>query len=394
MRPRRAAGIALVVVLLASAFALGLFLTARSTGSAPRTAAPGSSGKRPSALQEVRQALIGSYYRPVGRDVLEEPTITGLLEQLGDPNTDYLTAPEYDALKNQTARSYSGVGLTVEPSRAGLVVTSALTGPARAAGVRRGDIIVRIGGRPAGKLTFEQALNLIKGENGTVVHLTLRRPNGGRLSVTVVRQEISIPSLRARSVRFQGAKLGHIRLLSFPEATAERLQEAVASLVERGAKGIVLDLRDNPGGLLPQAVQTVSVFLDEGVVCTIAGLHQEETVYEVTGSATYPDLPLVVAVDRGSASAAEIVAAALQDHARAVVVGKRTYGKASVQSIWPLSNGTALKLTTALYQTPEGRDLTGEGVRPKPRVVDDPLTRVDEVMRVAQIALLEQLAAA
>jgi carboxyl-terminal processing protease len=391
---RRAAGIALVLVLLAGAFALGLFLT-RSTGSETSAAVPTrSSDTRPSAIDEVREALSSSYYKAVDSEILGEPTIAGLLEKLGDPNTDYLTAAEYDALKKRTARSYSGVGLTVEPSRAGLVVTSALSGPAREAGIRRGDIIVRIEGRPAGKLTFEQALNLIKGEKGTVVHLTFRRPNRGRLNVTVVRQEIAVPSLHAQTVRFQGAKLGHIRLLSFPDATAERLREAAESLVERGAEGIVLDLRDNPGGLLPQAVRAVSVFLEDGVVCTIAGLHQEETVYEVTGSASHPNLPLVVTVDDGSASAAEIVAAALQDHARAIVVGRRTYGKASVQSIRPLSNGTALKLTTAMYRTPAGRDLTDKGVRPRLRAVDDPLTRVDEVLRAAQAALLEQIAAA
>jgi carboxyl-terminal processing protease len=395
MRSRRAAGIALVVVLLAGAFALGLFLTARSPGILPERETPRASGAPgPSAMEEVRQALIGSYYRAVSPEVLSEQTITGLLEKLDDPNTDYLTASEYEALKNRTARSYSGVGLTVEPSRAGLVVTSALSGPAREAGVRRGDVIVRIEGRPAGKLTFEQALNLIKGEKGTVVHLTIRRPHGKRLSVTVVRQEIAVPALRARPLRFRGTRLGYIRLLSFRDATAERLREAVGSLVERDAKGIILDLRDNPGGLLPQAVRAVSVFLDEGVVCTIAGLHQEETVYEVSGSASYPNLPLVIAVDRGSASAAEIVAAALQDHDRAIVIGGRTYGKASVQSIRPLSNGTALKLTTALYRTPAGRDLTGKGVRPKLRVLDNPLTRVDEVLRAGRAALLEQIAAA
>ena len=225
MTPRRAAGIALVSFLLAAAFALGLFLTARSPGILPPThrasGCPGvaAAGDRRGA----RGSRAASYYRPVERDVLEQPTITGLLRELGDPNTDFLTAVEYDSLKSRTARSYSGVGLTVEPSRAGLVVTSALNGPARQAGVRRGDIIVRIEGRPAGKLTFDQALNLIKGEKGTVVHLTLRRPEHGRLRVTVVRQEITLPSLRARLIRFHGAKLGYLRLLSFPDATAERL---------------------------------------------------------------------------------------------------------------------------------------------------------------------------
>jgi carboxyl-terminal processing protease len=395
MRKRRAAGIALVLVLLAGAFALGLFLTARSDAILPESEPPVATGEpRPSAIMEVREALANSYYEPVGHDVLEEETIAGLLERLGDPNTDYLTASEYQVLKNRTARSYSGIGLTVEPSRAGLVVTSALGGPARAAGVRRGDIIVRIEGRPAGKLTFEQALNLIKGEKGTVVHITVRRPDRGRVTLTVMRREISVPPLRARASRFRSTRLGYIRLLSFPDAAADRLREAAATLVKSGAKGILLDLRDNPGGLLPQAVRTVSVFLEEGVVCTIAGLHQEETVYEVTGTASQPSIPLVVVVDRGSASAAEIVAAALQAHDRALIVGGRTYGKASVQSIRPLSNGTALKLTTAMYKTPDGRDLTDRGVRPKIRVMDDPLTAADEVLRVAQAALVKEIAAA
>jgi carboxyl-terminal processing protease len=394
MRTRRAAGISLVAFLLAAAFGLGLFLTLRSPGIVSTTREQSADRNRSHrGIDEVREALATSYYRPVSRDVLQKSTIDGVLEQLGDPNTDFLTAVEYDLLKSRTARSYSGIGLTVEPSRTGLVVTSALVGPAREAGVRRGDIIVQIEGRPAGKLTFDQALNLIKGAQGTVVHLTVRRAHATRLRVTVVRQEIAVPSLHARLVQFRGLKIGYIRLVSFPDAAAERIRQATASLVGRGAKGIVLDLRDNPGGLLTQAVRTVSLFLDEGVVCTLSGLHQEDMTYEVAGEAAYPNLPLVVAVNHGSASAAEIVAAALQDHERALVIGHRTYGKASVQSIRPLSNGTALKLTTAMYRTPAGRDLTGAGVRPKVRVVDDPLTDVDEVLRSAELALLQLLAA-
>jgi carboxyl-terminal processing protease len=394
MRYRRAAGVALVVFLLAAAFGVGVVLTASPSEilqkPASRALAPSRS---PRTIDEVRRALASSYYRPIARDVLDEPTVTSLLRELGDPNTDFLTANEYETLKKRTARSYAGVGLTVEPSRAGLVVTSALPGPARAAGVRRGDIIVRINGQPAADLTFEQSLNLIKGEKGTVVHLTLRRSDGARRRLIVVRQEIALPSLRARLLRFHGAKLGYVRLLGFSDSTAERLREAAASLVKRRAKGIVLDLRDNPGGLLTEAVRAVSIFLDDGVVCTIAGLHQEETVYEVTGGATYPKLPLVIAVNRGSASAAEIVAAALQDHERAVVVGKRTYGKASVQSIRPLSHGAALKLTTAMYRTPDGLDLTGRGIHPGIRAADDPLTRLDELLRSAERALLQQISA-
>src|SRR5207247_10057477 len=175
-----------------------------------------------------------NYYRQLGPDVLSKPTIPELLDALGDPNTEYLTAPEYTSLKNRTSRSYSGVGLTVEPSRAGLVVTSALRGPARQAGMRPGDIIVRIDGRPADGLTFDQSLNLIKGEKGTVVHLTVRRKSG-RLRFTVVRSNVAVPSLSARLLGYKGTKIGYLRLISFPDSSAKRVEDGSNSVVLRRA---------------------------------------------------------------------------------------------------------------------------------------------------------------
>jgi carboxyl-terminal processing protease len=389
---RRAGGLALILLLLGAAFALGLFLTRTGSlaGSSPRPLARHAPAD---PVVEVREELAENYYRELSPEVLSRKTIPELLEALGDPNTQYLSAAEYTSLKNRTARSYSGVGLTVEPSRAGLVVTSALRGPARQAGVRPGDTIVRIEGRPAGRLTFDQSINLIKGEKGTVVHLTVRRQNGRRVSFTVVRSDVAVPSLSSRLVRFAGAKIGYVKLLSFPDSSADRVSEATRALVERGAKGVILDLRDNPGGLLTEAVRTTSVFLEKGVVCTVSGLHQEETVYEVNGGAQFPRLPVTVLVNGGSASAAEIVAAALADNERAVVVGQRTYGKASVQSIRPLSSGRALKLTTATYLTPLGADLAGHGIRPLVKVDNDPLTRRDEMIRAAERVLSAKLAA-
>jgi carboxyl-terminal processing protease len=389
---RRAGGFALILLLLGAAFGLGLFL-ARSGGLAGGETRSAAQQTPPNPVAEVRRELAENYYRALGPKVLSRQTIPELLKALDDPNTEYLTAPEYTSLKNRTARSYSGVGLTVEPSRAGLVVTSALRGPARRAGVRPGDIIVRIEGRPAGRLTFDRSLNLIKGEKGTVVHLTVRRQRTRRMSFTVVRSDVAIPSLSSRLVRFDGAKMGYLRLLGFPDSSAQRVHDATADLVTRGAEGVILDLRDNPGGLLTEAVRTTSVFLDGGVVCTVSGLHQDETVYEVSGGAEFPRLPVIVLVNGGSASAAEIVAAALSDNHRAVVVGQRTYGKASVQSIRPLAAGRALKLTTATYLTPSGKDLAGQGIRPAVRAEDNPLTQRDEMIRAAERALLQQLAA-
>jgi carboxyl-terminal processing protease len=390
---RRAGGIAGVAVLLGGAFFLGLFLTrtqapegATVAALKPPHAAP--SERQPTLIDEVRRELGDSYYRSVSPKVLAVPTIDGILEALDDPNTDYLTAPEYESLKNRTAKSYLGVGLTVEPARAGLLVTSALRGPARQAGIRPGDVIVRIDGRPAGTLSLEQSLAFIKGEKGTFVRLTIRRPNKIVKHFTVMRQEIAVPSLRTRLFTYRGTKLAHARLLAFREDTSTRLREATERLVARGASGLVLDLRDNPGGLLAQAVRTVSIFLKKGVVCTTAGLHQEQVVYEVSGRAAHPKLPLVILVNGASASAAEIVAAAFQDHERAVIVGRHTFGKASVQSIKPLWNGSALKLTTATYLTPSGVDLSEGGVRPQVRAFDRPLTRRDEALHAAARALL------
>jgi carboxyl-terminal processing protease len=389
---RRAGGLAFIVLLLL-AFLLGLLAT-RLFGSSSSPAVDRvlrDRDRTDAALAQVRQELASAYYRPVPESVLYEPTISGILRELGDPYTDYLTPSEYAALRNRTARSYTGVGLTVAPSRRGLLVTSTLGGPAREAGIRRGDLIVRIQGRPAGELSFEQSLALITGEKGTLVRLTVKRPRQGTIHFALVRQEIDAPSLRARLIEGPGPDVGHVRLLSFRADTAVRLERVVRRLGREGAKGVIIDLRDNPGGLISQAVAAVSLFLDDRVVCTTAGLHQNRRVFRTSGDARFPRLTLVVLVNAASASAAEIVAAALQEHKRAVVVGRKTFGKASVQSIRPLANGGALKLTTATYRTPGGRDLAESGVRPTARAHDDPSTRDDEALARAHRILLKLL---
>jgi carboxyl-terminal processing protease len=339
-------------------------------------------------VDEVRYELRSGYYKNVGADVLGRKTVEGMLTALDDPYTEYLSAEAYGALEKTTSGRYSGVGLSVGPAKDGLVVTGAFQGPARAAGIRRGDVIVSIDGKPTGHMAFERSLYLILGEEGTTVRLTVRRRSIGKLQFTVVRQELPAPTSLSRMLRWHGEKVGYVRLYSFAESTAEDLRKETAALVAHGARGLVLDLRDNPGGLLLEAVQSVSIFLRQGVVCTTEGAHQERRVFEVTGATPFAKLPLVVLVNHGSASASEIVAAGLSENARAVVIGRRTYGKAAVQSLRELSNGAALKLTTATYRTPLGHNLLGRGVRPRIRALDNPATKADEALLTAERTLL------
>ena len=387
---KRAFGTALVVVLFAGAFTLGLLLT-RGSDATPRAAPSTRARHEPRPIDQVRSELLAEYYRAVPPEVLERRTIRGILTGLGDPYTDYLSAAEYADLRNRTESSYGGVGLTVTPAKHALVVTAAQKGPARDAGIRPGDLIVKIDGRAVGDLSFERSLSLVKGEEGTVVKLTIERANAWRKDFRIVRDEIPVASMRGRLIRAGKTRVGYIRLLAFPQNTARRVEDETNELVSRGARGIILDLRQNPGGLLDQAVRTVSVFVAHGVVCTTNGVHQTRRVFTVDGKAAYPALPLVVLIDRKSASAAEIVAAALRENGRARLVGVRTYGKASVQSIRLLSDGGAFKLTTATYRTPSGKDIHLTGVRPDVSARDDVATRADEALLAAERTLLRQL---
>jgi carboxyl-terminal processing protease len=390
---KRGAGYVAALVLVVGAFAGGFFLTHTEPGTSQP--APVRTDRPERLLDEVRAELSSSYYRWIDPDILERRTVEGILAGLEDPHTDVLTDSEYESLRNDTEGTYSGIGLTVGPGRSGLVVTSAAAGPAREAGIRKGDVIVRVGGKRVRRLPFGHALALIKGDAGTAVTVTVKRPGRKKpLDFTIVRREIEVPPISFRLISAKKEKLAYIRVFSFPAGTAERVKQATSQLIERGVGGAIIDLRDNPGGLLSQAVDVASVYIEDGIVCRTDGLHEEEHEYRVTGVATHPGLPLVVLVNGGSASAAEIVAGALVDHDRATLVGEQTYGKASVQTIAPLEAGGALKLTTAKYLTPAGADITGVGLEPSVVAADDPLTQRDEALRIAQRTLTETVRAA
>jgi len=339
----------------------------------------------PALIDEVRAELKRSFYLPISDSTLGRPSIGQIIDAIGDPYTEYLWPSEFKKIREEAVATYDGVGLLVVPADAGLIVTSALRGPARDAGVRPGDLIISIDGVPVDSLAFERAISLFRGELGTIVTLTIERPGDDRPRLArVVRQAIDEPAIRVRTLNTEEQNLGYIRLLSFTADAGNQVLDATNELLEQGIEGIVLDLRGNPGGYLLEAIKVASVFLDTGIICSTDGLHRSQTVYTASGGAIAGSLPLVTLVDGQSASAAEIVAAAMLENKRGQVVGTSTFGKASVQSLVPLDNGGGLRLTTATYRTPLGNRIAGHGVRPHIESLDDPLTRRDEGLRKAR----------
>ena len=348
------------------------------------------SGEIP-VIEQVRTALETSYYLPVSDAVLSRPSVFQIVDALGDPYTEYLSAAEHEALRAEIASTtYPGVGLLVGPGDRGLIVTSALKGPAREAGVRPGDIILSVDGKRVRELPFERAINLFRGVQGSVVRLTVTRPDEKRKwRVEVIRQAIETPPIQVRPHESDRGVLGYLRVLSFPHGVGDQVRHAASQLIAEGAQGILLDLRGNPGGLLDEAIDVASAFLQSGIILSTSSSRGTYKIFEAAGDAIVADAPIVVLVDGQSASAAEIVTAALEDNARATVVGQRTFGKASVQSLVPLSNGGALRLTTSNYVTPTGTRIAGQGIEPSIEAEDDLTTKRDEALRAARRALFD-----
>jgi len=358
---------------VAGTFFLGYALSRGDRATAPV--------RLPTVVDQVREALAARYYRPVPPQVLRLASVDEMLSALDDPYTTYLPQDAYALLRHETSGSYGGIGVSVVTGRSGLFVVSTLPGPAQAAGLRAGDTIVRIDGVSAASLGPAQALAHVAGPPGTRVRLEFVRD--GRVHwLSVPRADLRAPGVTGRMLEYAGRRWGELRVDAFRTGTARMLRHQLRRLRRDGAAGIVLDLRANPGGVLREAVATVSLFVDGGAVVTLRGLHTpEQTLRARAGVASR--LPLVVLVDQGTASSAEVVAAALRDHHRAELVGRRTYGKALVQSVDPLGDGGALELTVAHYYTPDGADISGVGLRPDVPAADRPGTPADEALGVA-----------
>jgi carboxyl-terminal processing protease len=312
----------------------------------------------------VASHVMDYYVEETTNQVLLEGALNGMLSSL-DPHSNYLTAEQYKDLKNQTRGKFGGLGLEVTMIDGLIKVVSPLDDtPAAKAGIKPGDLIVRINEQPVYGLTLTQAVEQLKGEPNTEVEITIRRGEEIDFPLKLIRADIKIDPVKFSLEE----KVGYIRIRTFNEATKNRVKEAIQHFKKQlGSKlqGIILDVRNNAGGLLDACVDVSDLFLESGIIVSIKGRSEDKTHYLKANSGDIArGLPIAVLVNGGSASASEILAGALQDNGRALVIGTRTFGKGSVQSVIPLTNGSAVKLTTALYHTPSGRSIQKSGIDP------------------------------
>jgi carboxyl-terminal processing protease len=304
------------------------------------------------------------YVSDVSRDELMEGAIRGMLQNL-DPHSAFLDAAEYREMQESTSGEFFGIGIEITQQNDRLVVVAPIADtPAARAGLRAGDIILAVDGKLTQEMTLRESVSRIRGPRGSTVKLTILH-EGENSPETVSIERDSIPLISVKAHELEPGYLW-VRLSRFSERTTNELHDAIREERKRGPiKGLILDLRNNPGGLLDQAVHVADTFLSEGTIVSIKGrIESNNRDFKATAQATDVKAPLVVLVNAGSASASEIVAGALRDHKRGLLLGERTFGKGSVQNVIPLADGSGLKLTIALYHTPDGTSIQAEGVEP------------------------------
>ncbi len=313
---------------------------------------------------EVLRQIEKNYVEPQDTQKLIYGAIKGMVQSL-DPHSSFMTRDEHQELLIETKGSFSGVGIEISVRDNILTVVSPIEGtPAYEAGIKSGDKIVRIDDQPTNDMTLTDAVKSIRGPKGSKVKLTVMREGVDKpLDFEIVRDVIPLKSVRSYLL---APGVGYVRISNFQSKTARDLSSSLDKLEkEHEVKGLILDLRNNPGGLLSQAIDVSDIFLDSGVIVSTKGRNASQNM-EVSAKKNSPwrGYPIIVLVNGGSASAAEIVAGALQDNKRAMILGTRTFGKGSVQTILPLSDGSGLRLTTARYYTPSGRSIQLSGIEP------------------------------
>jgi len=311
-----------------------------------------------------------NYVEEVDPEKLTNSAIDGMLKTL-DPYSTYLSPERYRELEIGTSGEFGGVGMEVSEENGVLVVITPIEGsPAEKAGIKPRDQIIEIEGKSTHGMVVQEAVRLLRGPSGTPVKITIKREGEKEPRVvTLIRDKIIVKSVKSRLL---DNGIGYVRLVQFQDRTSQELRDAISGLEAQNGKqlnGLILDLRNNPGGLLSEAIDVVDEFIDTGLIVSVRGRTQDQTrEYYATKKGSFQTFPVVVMVNDGSASASEVVAEALQDSKRAVILGTKTFGKGSVQTIIKLEDGSGLKLTTAKFYAPSGRSINEVGVTPDIKV--------------------------
>lgn len=318
-------------------------------------------------FSEVLGKVQSIYVEPIDGKDLIEGAVRGLMDTL-DPHSEYMPPEAFKEMRVQTSGEFGGLGIEITMEDGALKVVSPIEDtPAFKAGIQAGDIISHVNGESITNISLREAVERLRGNVGTKVMITIVREGSPEpFDVEIIRDKIVVKSVK---YHMEEGNIGYIKLTQFKSRSTEELMDALAELLAKKPIGLILDLRNNPGGLLDQAVGVSDVFLKEGkVVYTDGRTRDSKMEFFARDDGNEPELPLVLLVNGGSASASEIVAGALKDHKRALVVGSRTFGKGSVQSILRLSNDGGLRITTALYYTPSGLSIQGSGIVPDIKV--------------------------
>jgi carboxyl-terminal processing protease len=367
-------------VSLVTAFLGGFELHSRTVS---RMEGPGTA-QAATVRDEVVAALRQSYYRPLTPAALHAGDVNDVIRALHDPYTRYLSPHAYQLVVTEEQSSFVGVGLALTRVHGGLLVTGALPGlPAAQSGIRAGDVITQVGSRPLAHVRYGHAVNLLQGPAGAAVSLViLRKGLPHPVHVTLVRRAVDLPIAFTRTIRYRGRRYTYVNLPGFIRGAGAQVRAIAERATHLHRAGLILDLRGNVGGLLNQAVAVADVFQPSGVVVAIHGLHEPSHVYEADNTAV-GHLPVVVLVDRSTASAAEVVAGSLQRAHRAEIVGTRSFGKGTVQAVHPLEGGGALKLTVAVFKLAGGERVNRRGIIPDVHVREAPGSRRDDVLAAA-----------
>jgi carboxyl-terminal processing protease len=344
---------------------------------------------------ELVDSVKDGFYKPVKESDLDESSLKGIVDGLGDRFSHYLTPKERKQFEESVQGSFEGVGMGVDEDRRGLRVLNVFDkSPAKRAGIHKGDFISKVNGKSIAGVASDVATARIKGPAGTSVTLEVIDPDSLKpRTIRLRRARIEVPVVEGKNMTSGGKKLAVVELASFSSGVHGLLRQEIQKRLGSGAEGLVLDLRGNGGGLLREAVLVSSIFIEDGLVTFTKGRTKPKREFETEGDAISGDIPVVVLVDRGSASASEIVTGALRDRKRATVVGQRTFGKGVFQEVQPLSNGGLLDLTVGEYFLPSGENIGKKGVRPTVKAVDNPKTNRDEALPVALRTLAEKAAA-